>query len=100
MLAIVVAILFILVVLVMALHTSQSRAVRNVTQAEAELQFRQGFEFAAADELASSEPLPDWLKVRGETDTGRVEPATGLFEGSFREASFAKSKGSRVSARF
>ena len=78
MLAIVVAILFILVVLVMALHTSQSRAVRNVTQAEAELQFRQGFEFAAADELASSEPLPDWLKVRGDTDT--LESSTLPFD--------------------
>ncbi|MCA9781585.1 MAG: hypothetical protein KC800_32930, partial [Candidatus Eremiobacteraeota bacterium] len=78
MLAIVVAILFILVVLVMALHTSQSKAVRNVTQAEAELQFRQGFEFAAADQLAQSEPLPDWLKVTGSTDT--LEESTLSFD--------------------
>jgi hypothetical protein len=68
-LAIVVSILFILVVLVLALHTSQSKAVRNVTQAEAELQFRQGFEFAVADLLAESEPKPGWLKVTGQTET-------------------------------
>jgi hypothetical protein len=67
-LAIVVAILFILVVLVLAMHTSQSKAVRNVTQAEAELQFRQGFEFAVADLLAEAEPKPGWLKVTGDTE--------------------------------
>ena len=68
MLAIVVAIMFVLVVLVLALHTSQSKAVRNVTQAEAELQYRQGFEFAVAEQLAQAEPIPTWLKVRGERE--------------------------------
>lgn len=65
MLAIVVSILFILVVLVLALHISQSKAVRNVTQAEAELQFRQGFEFAVADLLADPVEPPEWVKVKG-----------------------------------
>ncbi len=68
MLAIVVAILFILIVLVLGLHMSQSKAVRNVTQAEAELQFRQSFEFEVATLMAKDEPLPSWVKVRGDTD--------------------------------
>lgn len=67
-LAIVVAILFILVTVVMALHQSQARAVRNVTQAEAELQFRQGFEFEVAKLLATEGPLPAWVKVSGESE--------------------------------
>lgn len=63
MLAIVVSILFILLVLIMGLHVSQSRAVRGVTQAEAEIQFRQSFEFAVAKLLAKEEPLPSALRV-------------------------------------
>jgi len=68
MLAIVVAIMFILLVLVLGLHTSQSVAVRNVTQAEAELQFRQGFEFELARLLADEQPIPEWVRVTGNTD--------------------------------
>ncbi len=68
MLAITVAVIFVLMVLVLALHTSQSRAVRQVTRSEAELQFRQGFEFAVARSLAKDEPEPDWLKVSGEKE--------------------------------
>lgn len=67
-LAIVVAILFILTTLVMALHQSQARAVRNVTQAEAELQFRQGYEFEVANLLAQPGTLPPWVKVDGKSE--------------------------------
>lgn len=66
MLAIVVSILFVLIVLVMGLHVSQSRAVRGVNQAEAEIQFRQSMEFAVAKLLAKDEPLPSGLKVKAE----------------------------------
>lgn len=62
-LPIVTGILFILVTLVAALHTSQTRAVRKVTQAEAQTQFLQSVEFAKAEILAKPAPLPDWLKV-------------------------------------
>lgn len=68
MLAIVVSIMFVLVVLVMGLHINQSRAVRGVTQAEAELQFRQSFEYAVAALLATSEPVPGRLKVSADAD--------------------------------
>lgn len=68
MLAMVVAILFVLVVLILALHTSQSKAVRNVTQGEAELEYRQGYEFAVAKLLAQEQPLPGWVSVEGETE--------------------------------
>ena len=65
----VVAILFILVVLVLGLHTSQTKAVRNVTQAEGELQFRQGFEFEVARLLAKTEPIPGWVDVTGASES-------------------------------
>lgn len=62
-LAIAMALMFTLVVVVIALHASQSRAMRTVAQAEAELQFRQSAEFAGAELFSTAQPLPEELRV-------------------------------------
>lgn len=62
-LAIALALMCVLVTVVIAMHTSQVRAVRSVTQAEAELQFRQGAEFATAELFSTAQPLPSDLRV-------------------------------------
>jgi hypothetical protein len=62
------AFMFVLVTIVIAMHTTQARAVRNVTQAEAELQFRQSSEFAAAELFSQAQTPPDFLKVTAEPD--------------------------------
>lgn len=86
MLAMVVAILFILVVLVLGLHTSQTKAVRNVTQAEGELQFRQGFEFEVARLLANTEPIPEWVDVTGVSESvSNTEPEKDYAKTLFTE---------------
>lgn len=74
MLAITVALMFVLMVLVLGLHTSQSRAARQVTRSAAELEFRQGYEFEVARLVAKDEPNPSWLKVTGDPD--EVEPSS------------------------
>lgn len=73
MLAIVVAILFVLLVLIFGLHISQSRAVRGVTQGEAELQFRESFEFAVAKLLSTEQPVPDDVKVSADVDEVKAD---------------------------
>ena len=64
----VIVILFILITVTAALHTSQTRAVRKVTQATADLQFHQASEFAAAEIIGNPQPLPDWLDVTTSVD--------------------------------
>lgn len=60
------AFMFILVTITIAMHTSQSRAVRTVTQAEAEIRFRQAAEFKTADLMFGGSPAPPDLKVSAE----------------------------------
>ena len=76
-LAIAMALMCVLVTIVIAMHTSQTRAVRSVTQAEAELQFRQSAEFAAAEFFSVAQPAPSSLRVSAgtaeETTTGSTQ---------------------------
>ena len=67
-LAIAMALMCVLVTIVIAMHTSQTRAVRSVTQAEAELQFRQSAEFAAAEFFSVAQPAPSSLRVSAEEE--------------------------------
>jgi hypothetical protein len=62
------AFMFVMVTIVIAMHTSQARATRNVTQSEAELQFRQSAEFAAADLMLGATPPPSTLKVKADSE--------------------------------
>lgn len=57
------AFMFVLITIVIAMHTTQSRAARAVTQAEAEVQFRQSAEFAAANLLKGDTITPASLRV-------------------------------------
>lgn len=57
------ALMAVLVTIVIAMHTSQASAMRSVTQAEAELQFRQASEFATFRLLFGDENQPPHLKV-------------------------------------
>lgn len=65
-LAMAMAFMFVLITIVVAFHTTQSRAARTVTQAEAELQFRQSFEFAVAQLLLGDASAPGWLRVKAD----------------------------------
>ncbi len=67
-LAMAMAFMFILVTIVIAMHTSQARATRNVTQAEAELQYRQATEFATANLLLGQSAAPAALKVKAKDE--------------------------------
>lgn len=62
------AMMCILVVIAIAMHTSQARASRNVTQSTAELQFRQAAEFKIADLLFGGSPAPAHLRVTATSD--------------------------------
>ena len=61
------AFMFVLVTIVIAMHASQSRALRTVTQAEAELQFRESTEFAVAEAFFGAQNPPA-LKVQANPD--------------------------------
>lgn len=67
-LAIAMALMCVLVTIVIAMHTSQARAVRSVTQAEAELQFRQSAEFATAEFFSTAQPAPSGLRVSADEE--------------------------------
>lgn len=67
-LAMAMAMMFVLVTIAIAMHTSQARASRNVTQSEAELQFRQSADFAVADLLFGSTPPPGYLRVKADSE--------------------------------
>ena len=60
------AFMFILVTITIAMHTTQSRAVRTVTQAEAEIRYRQAAEFKTADLLFNDAPYPSGLKMEAD----------------------------------
>lgn len=83
----VLVILFVLITVTAALHTSQTNAVRKVTQATADLQFHQSSEFAAAEIAGNPQPLPDWLSVtttvEKESDERELKPSysSRLWEG-------------------
>lgn len=87
LMAVAFATIFILITVVAALHHQQMLSQRNFTQDEAELQFRQGYEWAVAEKLGkTSGSPPDWVKVRGDVETlheGLLPDLAGgkLFEG-------------------
>lgn len=68
LLAMALAFMAVLMTLVVGMHASQSRANRTVTQAEAELQFRQAAEFETAQLLQGSFPPPDSLRVQADSE--------------------------------
>ncbi len=67
-LAMAMAFMCVLVTIVIAMHTSQARAVRSVTQAEAELQFRQSAEFTTARLFSTAQQAPSGLKVSADEE--------------------------------
>ena len=65
-LAMAMAFMFILVTITIAMHTTQSRAVRTVTQAEAEIRYRQAAEFKTVNLLFNNAPYPSGLKMEAD----------------------------------
>ena len=65
-LAMALAFMFVLLTVVIAMHTSQARAMRTVTQAEAELHFRQAAEFSADELLHGGNRSSAEVRVRAD----------------------------------
>lgn len=68
LLAMALAFMVVLVTVVIAMHTTQVRANRTVTQAEAELQFRQAAEFETVNVLFDDVATPDTLRVKADSE--------------------------------